>query len=233
MATPAVGSIPDFLRRRGLSDESAAHRGPPYVGFYWTLPIPAVGFVNIPTEVEASAKVSRTIRYQRERIQRWVADERGHLAAEFSFMELRPDRGSPEISETFEKAIRNTKKLRAKLVYVSFWDYHNARLHRHLRSLIQDHAELCIPLPPEPAMVDGLIFDPIDHFRRTRTTVPRAWSDEHRAETLSAVAFAVAAAGSERGSAARVASTLNGRGVETLNGRAWTAENVRAFLRKL
>jgi hypothetical protein len=48
-----------------------------FVGFYWTLPIPAVGFTSLPKDVGAAAAASKTIRYQRERIRRWVADQKG------------------------------------------------------------------------------------------------------------------------------------------------------------
>ncbi len=146
-------------------------------------------------------------------------------------MESSPDRGSPEISGTFDKAIGATRRFGAKLVHVSFWSSHNARSHRHLRTLVGENQELCVPLPPDGTMVDGILFDPIQHFRRTRDSVPRAWGEVHRAETLAAVAFEVAAAGSGRGSPGRIAAGLNGRGICTLNGRRWTAENVRAFLR--
>ena len=32
------------------------------VGFYWTLPVPWAGFVELPEDIDAAAKASRTIR---------------------------------------------------------------------------------------------------------------------------------------------------------------------------
>lgn len=216
-----------------MADPALDRPGRPFVGFYWTLPLPTVGFTRLPEDIEGAARASKTIRYQRERVRDWVKEQGGHVAAEFAFMELYPDRGSPEIAGPFQKAVATATNLGAELVYVEFWSRHNARLHHRLLDLLNQHHDLCMPLPPDPIRgVDGIDFDPVDHFRRRRQTVPRAWSDEHRAETLAAVAHEVMASGSARGSAGRIAAGLNARSITTLNGRAWTAANVRAFLSK-
>ena len=44
------------------------------VGFYWTLPVPWAGFTSLPKAVDDAAKLSRTIRYQRDLIRRYAAD---------------------------------------------------------------------------------------------------------------------------------------------------------------
>ena len=53
-----------------------------FLGLYWTLPVPWAGFTQLPKDVGAAAKLSRTIAYQRERVRRWVAEEGGDLVAE-------------------------------------------------------------------------------------------------------------------------------------------------------
>jgi hypothetical protein len=35
---------------------------PRFVGFYWTLPMPKVGFTRLPEDAGAAAEASRTIR---------------------------------------------------------------------------------------------------------------------------------------------------------------------------
>lgn len=35
-----------------------------YIGFYWTLPVNWAGFTTLPSDADAAAKVSCTIRYQ-------------------------------------------------------------------------------------------------------------------------------------------------------------------------
>jgi len=37
-----------------------------YVGFYWTLPIPSVGFLKLSDDPDVAATQSKTIKYQRE-----------------------------------------------------------------------------------------------------------------------------------------------------------------------
>ena len=38
------------------------------VGFYWTLPVPWAGFTDLPKDIDAAVKASRTIRYQVQRV---------------------------------------------------------------------------------------------------------------------------------------------------------------------
>ncbi len=46
-----------------------------YVGFYWTLPIHWKGFTSLSADAEEAATQSRTIRYQRIWIHKWVKEE--------------------------------------------------------------------------------------------------------------------------------------------------------------
>jgi hypothetical protein len=50
-----------------------------FVGFYWTLPVPFAAFTALPDDIDAAAEKSMTVRYQRERVRRWVKEEKGEL----------------------------------------------------------------------------------------------------------------------------------------------------------
>lgn len=63
------------------------------VGFYWTLPVPWIGFTELPDAVEEVAKVSMTIRYQMHMIRRHAEESRLPLVHEAVYMEVSPDRG--------------------------------------------------------------------------------------------------------------------------------------------
>ena len=58
-----------------------------YVAFYWTLPIPSVGFLRLSDDPDIAVTQSKTIRYQREIIKEWAAEERGVLVGEITFLE--------------------------------------------------------------------------------------------------------------------------------------------------
>ena len=203
-----------------------------FVGFYWTLPIPAVGFTRLPKAVDDAARASRTIRYQRERIRRWVESEKGVLLAEFAFLELKPDRGSDMIAGELAKALRTAENTAATFVYVHFADYHQARLHPFMQSILQVTSVPCMALSPDPEHVGHDSFDPIEHFRSSRQTLPRARGPDRQAAILAAVAAALEAVGNAPGKAERIAERLNAHSVRTANGRTWTGANVRAFLHK-
>ncbi|WP_131114269.1 hypothetical protein [Lichenihabitans psoromatis] len=207
--------------------------GTRFVGFYWTLPIPAVGFVRLPKAIDDAAAASRTIRYQRERVRRWVESQKGHIVAEFAFLELRPDRGSDAVAEELGKALRKAQETGATFVYIRFADYHQARLHPFMQVILQVTSVPCVGLPPDPEQVGFETFDPIAHFRKSRKTLPRAWDSERQEALQAAVNAAVVAVGDVRGKAERIAEHLNSSQIRTTNGRAWTGSNVRAFMRKL
>ena len=76
------------------SDSGAAPMVRNAVGFYWTLPVPWTGFTSLPSDIDEAAKVSRTIRYQRNTIRRYAKVEGYRLIHEEVFLEIKPDRGS-------------------------------------------------------------------------------------------------------------------------------------------
>ena len=79
------------------------------VGFYWTLPVPWAGLVSLPNEIDEAAKVSRTIRYQRDLVRRYATDEGYRLVHEELFLEIEPDRGSDLILEPLRKVKKFAK----------------------------------------------------------------------------------------------------------------------------
>ncbi|MFN7159798.1 MAG: hypothetical protein ACK4MR_14075, partial [Erythrobacter cryptus] len=58
------------------------------VGFYWTLPVPWAGFTKLPADIEAAARGSRTIAYQRALIHAFAAAEGYALVEEAAFLEI-------------------------------------------------------------------------------------------------------------------------------------------------
>ena len=91
-----------------------------FIGFYWTLPVPWAGFNDLPADPDEAAKASKTIRYQVERVRRWVKDAKGVLVAERVFLEIHPDRGSEEIVPEIDRMIALAQKRDAQLVLVDF-----------------------------------------------------------------------------------------------------------------
>lgn len=88
-----------------LSGFSGSRADMNFIGLYWTLPVPWAGFVNLPDDPDAAAAASRTIRYQVERVRRWVKDQKGTLVAERVFLELQPDRGSEQIVPEIDRLL--------------------------------------------------------------------------------------------------------------------------------
>ena len=99
------------------------------VGFYWTLPVPWAGFISLPNEIDEAAKVSRTIRYQRDLIRRYAKDEGYRLIYEEVFLEIEPDRGSDLILEPLRKVKKICHDQDAILLFVDFWGVQRWRAH--------------------------------------------------------------------------------------------------------
>lgn len=197
------------------------------IGFYWTLPVPWLGFTKLPKSVEEAASVSRSIRYQRERIRQWIKEEGGQLLHEEAFMETKADRGTTAILPEIDRLLAKAEALDATLALVNFaesfhWRPH-AALWGHLRS-----EERVMALDPVPVLIDGQFFDPTSHFR--------AWTE--MAETHTAlkpqakaqIAARVAAMKEGGTSLTAIADTLNAEGVTTPSGKPWRADNLRKLL---
>ena len=83
-----------------------------FIGVYWTLPVNWVGFGNLPTDVDAAAAVSRTIRYQRERIRLYVQENCGQLVDEIAFMDVRTDRATETVPRRAAPALGRIRRQR-------------------------------------------------------------------------------------------------------------------------
>lgn len=198
-----------------------------YIGFYWTLPVPWAGFTSLPADPDAAAKESRTIRYQVERVRRWVKDEGGRLIAEEVFLELAADRGSEQIVPAIDRLIAKARAQGAKLVLVDFSEAFQWRRHGALWDRLDD-ARVSVALDPVPILLDGKEFDPVRHFRGWRQL-----DEVHIAAkpALRAALVGTASALRDDGATyAAIAVQLNASGDLTPNGRKWTADNVRKLL---
>jgi len=203
----------------------------PYVGLYWTLSVPWAGFIALPKDPEAAAQASRTIRYQRERVRRWVKEEGGTLVHEEVFLELAPDRGSQHILPTVDCLLQRCRSETAKLVLVEFWDAYGWRRHGPLAERLDANADICILLDPVSLTTDAGTFDPVEHFRAWREVegAHAAGKAERRVE----LAHAIAERQEEQLSLRELAQALNADEHTTPTGKAWTAESLRKFLKGL
>jgi hypothetical protein len=198
-----------------------------FIGFYWTLPVPWAGFTVLPTDPDEAAKVSRTIRYQVERVRRWVKDEGGQLIREDVFLEIASDRGSEQILPVVDKLISEARKRSAQIVLVDFSEAMRWRRHGPLWDRL-DQSKSCIALDPVPLLLDGKMWNPISHFRAWREI-----DDAHNAmkpQLKAALTETLSKLKAGGASFANIAENLNSNGVTTMNGKPWTGENVRKLL---
>ena len=199
-----------------------------YVGFYWTLPVPFVGFTALPGDVDGAAKRSRTVRYQVDRVRRWVKEQKGDLVAERAFLELEPDRGTAEGAQAAAEAISLARKEHATLVLVDFAEAFGWRRHTPLREAVEASGVPHMILPPDPVAIDGREFDPVAHFR--------TWSDvwaQYRSSKPARKAQlkdTIRALAHDDMTFAELACALNARGIPTITGKLWTKDSVRKFV---
>ncbi|MDD2868367.1 hypothetical protein [Neomegalonema sp.] len=206
--------------------------GKKYVGFYWTLPVPWAGFEALPDKVDEAAERSLTIRYQRDLARRWAKGEGGVLICEKAFMEIDPDRGSPEIAQEATKLLLWARERGAVLLRVDFARQGNWRAHAPLRRALQealarDPASVEeVPLEAIPLEGRPRIFDPEEHFGAWREAWRKrvASRPEHRALILSHLEELPHATLKEQ------AEALLAAGLATPTGKAWNAGNLRKFL---
>jgi hypothetical protein len=205
--------------------------GGQYVGFYWTLPVNWAGFRALPNDVEAAAAASRTIRYQRAVVRRFVATEHGTLVEEIAFMDVQPDRATDIVREELRRRAAQYAGT-ASLVTVAFDEVRRWRHNPYLREAAAELGLDVLPLPPEPITVDGTEFDPIRHFEDWRRQDGSAKARlEYEAHQGLRAALAAVPEGDGRWQA--IAARLNGRAIRTIRGGTWTAENVRKLVRRL
>lgn len=197
------------------------------IGFYWTLPVPWIGFTALPKSVDEAAKASRSIRYQRERVLRWAKDEGGQVLYEEAFMEMKADRGTTAILPEIDRLLARAEALDATLALVNFAESFHWRPHASLWGRLQAE-ERVMALDPVPVLIEGQFFDPTAHFR--------AWTD--MAETHTAlkpqakaeIAARITAFRDNGASFAAIAEVLNAEGTTTPSGKQWRADNLRKLL---
>jgi hypothetical protein len=201
-----------------------------FVGFYWTLPVNWSGFRSLPSDVEAAAAKSRTIRYQRAMVQNWVRNNPpAELVDEIAFMDTRPDRATEAVREALskaQKAFGNRRK--AKLLYVKF-ELMQWRRNIHLLNYIEEQGIYAVPLSPDPLTIDGQYFDPREHFRTWREAEEAAMAGFKEGATAG-LRHALSEIPEGPARHKNIADFLNERGIKAYRGGGWTAENVRKQL---
>lgn len=198
---------------------------PSYIGIYWTRPVPRAGFVTLSPDVDIAAMQSRTIRYQRDLARRHVRDERGRMISEIVMLELAPDRATRESAASLQRVVTSSSADTMFLI-VDFSREVNWRPHRFLWAALP--ARRTQALLPDPIVIDGMIFDPIQHFREWQSDdhMHRATKGNHRALIETALVDL------SDMSWAHKAAHLNDLNLPTHNGREWTADNLRKFMAK-
>lgn len=198
------------------------------VGFYWTLPVPWAGFSTLPDDIDAAAKVSRTIRYQCELIRRYARERNYQLFMEKPFLEIAPDRGSQYVLDALRPLEVLCRENDAVLLHVDFSEVQNWRGHGPMSDW-ERHTSIEIEtVYPEEIVMDGKPFDPHHHFSTWRAR-QHEWSEGKEAR----VARALEAARhlrKEGQSHKTIAKELNDRGFRSASGKPWTEESVRKLL---
>lgn len=120
----------------------------------------------------------------------------------------------------------------ATLLAVQFHEDHGWRRNPFLHQAAAELGLQVIGLSPDPLTIDGQAFDPARHFARWRKADGAAMTRLrlHAHEGLRA-ALAEMPAGDGRWLA--IAKLLNERGVRTVQGGNWSAENVRKLATRL
>jgi len=198
-----------------------------YFAFYWTFPVPWVGFTSLPDNVDEAAAISRTIRYSRAQVRAHVAQTGGEMlpGGEVARIELAPDRGSAEIGADFALLLSRAEAAGAMVAIVDFSAHDGWRGHQFL-SRHYDHPRCdVIRASYEDLHLAG--FNAYDHFEgwRTRTNAKIAAKPDHRARILAALAEI------EGGSFSARAEALSALELKTHGGKEWTGDNLRKFLK--
>lgn len=205
---------------------------PLFVGFYWTFPVKWAGFTDLSSDADEAARQSRTIRYQRELVQRHVRERRGDLVDELVFLEVSPDRGTPQVRDGLARARRHCVEGQATLLWVNFAQSNGWRPHPYLHHCLYDMGMRNEPLDPIEWPIDGEPFNPTAHFRDWRRL-----SDLSQAQRQEAIPRMLAAAldrvPAGRGRHGRIAEYLNQSGVRTKTGVMWTADTVGKAIKGL
>lgn len=202
-----------------------------YIGICWTRPVPWVGFTALSDDIDTAARQSRTVRYQRDLIRRWVLSEGGHLQREIVFMELAADRASFEAISELQSLVEATPS-EVHFVHVDFAFAGGWRRHRALTHMLENHGSVALTPDPLPIDIDPVnpgkgkvMFDPVQHFSRWNELEARhiADKDSHASEIMAFLADCPLTSWPKR------AAALNEAGKRTHGGKSWSADNLRKF----
>jgi hypothetical protein len=189
-----------------------------YVGFYWTLPIPSVGFLQLSDDPDIAAAQSKTIRYQREVIKEWVSEEGGVLIREITFLETQSDRGTDAVEQYVHRAAKICRKIEATLVYVDFRQMCGWRPHHHLTHAIEREQIPSVPVWPshETILIDGQPFRPASHFKDHRMEHEKEAARRHDI-AIKRLLIEAGEIPPGRGRNAMIADKLNNAGMQTFS----------------
>ena len=201
------------------------------VGFYWTLPVPWARFTQLPRDIDAAARESQTIRYQRAVIDIYARENGLELIHEEVYLEVRPDGGSKLVGDTLDKLATLCEMHNAILLFVDFSKPMGWRSHHWMREWFDQTPVHHVSVPAEPMDIDGKTFDPNSHFASWRNR-QKAWSDAKAERKAKALAEA-GSLQSEGLSLPEIARRLGERGIRSPTGREWTADNLSRFLRNV
>ena len=203
-----------------------------YVGVYWTLPVNWAGFRDLPPGVDAAAAASRTIRYQRERVRGWVHKNGGMLLGEVAFMDTRTDRATEAVRDVLRRAAPAYDGMDATLLAVHFHEVHHWRHNPFLQEAAEELGLEVMGLSPDPLTIGGEVFNPARHFAAWRTEDASAMA-RLRLQAHVGLQAALAEVPNGTGRWQAAAGLLNERGIRTIRGGTWTAENVRKLAGRL
>lgn len=200
------------------------------VGFYWTLPVPWAGFTELPKDIDAAAKASRTIRYQRELIRRHAKENSHQLVEEQVFLEIAPDRGSRYVLDALRPLEAICRQKHAVLLYVDFSEVQGWRGHGPLSDW-ESHTRIEVQtVYPDEIQIDGGSFDPHRHFAdwRERQQAWTAGKEERIARAVDAATRLRVAGRTYK----EIAEMLNANDVRSATGKPWSEDGIRDLLKK-
>ena len=198
------------------------------VGFYWTLPVPWAGFTSLPKTVDDAAKLSRTIRYQRDRIRQYARDSRFELVYEKVFLEVYPDRGSKQMLEPLQKVKSICEAKNAVLLFVDFWEINRWRDHDYLRNWLDNAGIETHRISPDAIMIDQKSFDPHAHFANWRNKQSEWTLGKERRKQMALARAQQLQDGGKKND--EIAEALNSEKLRSPTGRPWTEDNIRKLM---
>lgn len=195
------------------------------VGFYWTLPVPWVGFKDLPKDIEGAAKASKTIRYQVQRIRANAQEEGYTLIREEVFLEVQPDRGTDTVISALNKIEEYCRAHSAALFFVDFSLAQGWRSHPPMEAWSRGKKIDIVPVWPDSVLMDGKTFDPRKHFEVWRAQQD-AWS-KSKSERIEIAITRAQKLRADKLSYEMIAASLNAEGLRSATGKPWTGEMVR------